>query len=107
MRIGRYTLSIDFLAKIIKTFLRQLPQQESIGIKTGRRVSLREYQIPAMAIAGGMPEMIVAYVVECRSRRKAGDMAANIGVFVGAQHHRHGVPSHIGTNTMLQRMITG
>ena len=45
---------------------------------------LREYQIPAMVIAGRMPEVIVAYVVERRGRCKAGNMATDIGIFVGA-----------------------
>src|SRR5687768_9721292 len=105
MRIRGQSLSPNLPAEVIELFLRQLSQQKGIGVKAGGRVSLRVYEISTMIFRSGVPEVVVANVVEGRGRCEAGNVTTHIGVLVGAQYHCHGVPANIGTNTMLQRMI--
>ncbi len=52
-----------------------------------------------------MPEMVKAYVIQGGSRLERGNMSPNIGVFVGAQYHRHRIPTGVGANPMLDILI--
>src|SRR5690242_1622690 len=54
-----------------------------------------------------MPEVVIADVIEGGCGSKSGDMAADIGMLVGTQNHRHGVPANIRTDAVLQCGITG
>ena len=59
-----------------------------------------------MALAGAVPEVVEADLVQRRQRLVAGDVAAELGRgLVGAHHHRHGVPADDRPKPALERRI--
>jgi hypothetical protein len=51
--------------------------------------------------------MILTDLVERGRRSETSDMAADIGVSVGAKHHHHGVPTDIGPYFLLDSGVAG
>ena len=50
--------------------------------------------------------MVEANVVQGGGRLKGRNMTAHIGVFIGTQHHCHGIPAGVGTDPVLDVLIT-
>ena len=78
-------------------------QHERARIDAGRGVALHEDQVAAVVLRRRVPEMVEADVVERRRRRVARDVAADVGVLVRAQHHRHRVPAGVVADPLLDR----
>jgi hypothetical protein len=64
-------------------------------------MSLEEDEVAAVVLRRAVPEVVEAHVVEVRCRGEARDVAADVGVLVRAQHHRHRVPAHVRADAML------
>ncbi len=65
-------------------------------------------QIGFALFVATMEEVVKANIVEGRSRRERGDMAAKIsGTLVGAHNHGHGIPADQGANTALHEEVAG
>ena len=61
-----------------------------------------------MLVAGGVPEMHEAGVVERRRRLEARDMAAELrGFLVRLDHDGGGVPAHVAPDMLLERAVAG
>ena len=95
MRVGRKSLAVNLLPEFFDLFVGEPTHQVGAGIDTGDRVSLEEDEIAAGRVIHAAPEPVEADIVE-RSRRGVGsDVAADIGVAVGAHDHGHGVPAQV------------
>ena len=105
MRIGGDALAVDLLAKVVHLLVGEAAEHVSTCIHAGRRMALHEHQVAAMLGGRCMPEVVVPDVIERRRGSEAGDMAADVGVLVGAHDHRHRVPPHIRADALLDRLI--
>ena len=70
-------------------------------------MALNKNQVTAMLRTWGMPKMVKANVVQRGGRLKGRNMTAHIGIFIRTQHHRHGIPAGVRTNSMLDVLIAG
>jgi hypothetical protein len=105
MRVGRDALAVGFLAEVVHLFLGQATEHEGARIDARHRVALEEDQVAAGRIVDAAPEMREADVVQRGSRSEGSDVAADVGVLVGAHDHGHGVPADIGVNLDLHVRI--
>ena len=101
VRVGGNAFAAGLLAEVVQLFLRQAAEHEGARIDAGYRVALEEDQVAVVFFGGGVPEMGQADVVEDGSGGEGGDVAADIGVLVGTDHHGHGVPAHVVVNLDL------
>jgi len=85
--IRRNTLPIDLLAEVIHLLVGEPAKHECSRIHAGRGMALDEYQVTTVLVRGSVPEVVVANIVERRGRRERGNVPANVGIFIGAQHH--------------------
>ena len=100
--VGGEPLAVHLLPEVVELVLGEEPEQEGAGVDARRRVALDEDQVAALVLPGRAPEVVVPDVVEHRPRREAGDVAAHVGVAVGADHHRHGVPADDVPDALLE-----
>ncbi len=105
MGIGGQALAAHFLAEMVELFLGEPSQHEGAGINARRRVALHVDQVAAVFFRRRVPEVIVADVIQCGGGSEGRDMAADVGVLVGAQHHGQRVPTRIGTDAVLDCVI--
>ena len=103
VRVGRQALAIHLAAKVIQLFLGQASFQKGAGVDPGGGMSLGEYQVAAVLVRGGVPEVVEADVVERRRRGEGGDMTAQVGRHaVGLDHHGHCVPADVGADPVFE-----
>ena len=108
MRIGRQALAAHLLAEVQKLVFRQTPFEEGASVNARRAVALEIDEVAAVLVAGGVPEMHEAGVVERRRRLEARDMAAELrGFLVRLDHDRGGVPAHVAPDMLLERAVAG
>ena len=107
MRVRRYALAVHFLPIVVELLRGQAPEHEGARVDPGCRVALHEDQVAAVRVGRGVPEVVEADVVEHRRRREARDVAADVGVLVRAQHHRHGVPADVMADLLLDVEVAG
>ncbi len=110
MWVAGQALAIHFLAEIEQLLFRQTPFHECAGVNAGRHVALDVEAVAAMAFALGMPEMVEAGAKQAGQRRKRADVAAQIATIhrvvpIGFDHHRHGVPAHIGAQALFNFQV--
>ena len=93
MRVAREPAPVDLLAEVPHVPLVDAALEERARIETGRRVALQVEEIAAVLLAGRMPEMIEADVIERRAGRVARHVPAELGRFlVRDDYQRHRVP---------------
>jgi hypothetical protein len=68
-------------------------------------MALEKDQVAAGWVIDAAPEMRIADVVKRGGGREGGNVAADVGVLVGADDHRHRVPADIGVNLDLHVRI--
>ncbi len=116
VRVARQALAIDFLAEVEQLLLADAPFHVGARVDAGRAVALHIEQVAAVAAAGvgvvGMPKVVKARRQHVRHRLKGADVAAQVAAVgrvepVGFDHHRHGVPAHVGAQPPLQRQLAG
>ncbi len=105
VRIGGNAVAVDFLPVVVHLLFGQAAEHEGPRVDPGCRVALDEHQIATAFRRVRAPEMVEADVVEHGGRREARDVAADVGVLVGAQHHRHRVPAHVGADPVLDGQV--
>ena len=109
MRIGRQALAVDFLAEIVQLLLAQPAFEEGARIDAGRGVALDVDQVAAVLSADGACQKWL----KPTSYRVAADAKLAIwppsseDVLVGAHHHRHRVPAHVGADAVFELVIAG
>jgi hypothetical protein len=64
MRVGREALAVNLLPEVEELLLAQPPLEKSAGVNAGRGVALIHDQVAAVVLAGGMPEVQEADIVE-------------------------------------------
>ena len=95
VRIGGDPLAVDLLAEHVELGLAEAPLEEGARVDPGRGMALHVDEVPAVALRGGVPEVVEAHVVERGRGGEARDVAAQLEVLAaGAQHHGHRVPAH-------------
>src|SRR5438105_13130624 len=82
MRVAREPAPVDLLAEVPHVPLVDAALEERARIETGRRVALQVEEIAAVLLAGRMPEMIEADVIERRAGRVALHVPAVLGRFL-------------------------
>jgi hypothetical protein len=92
---------------VVHLLFGEATEHERASIDSGRGVPLHKYKVAAVLGRRRVPEMIVADVVERRRGGEACDVAADVGVLVGADHHRHRIPAHVRADAVLDRLVTG
>src|SRR6185369_13933733 len=107
VRIRRNALAAGFLAEVVHLLCGQTAEHEGAGIDAGYRVALEEDQVAAGVMVDALPEMREADVVEGGGRGEGSDVAADVGVLVGAHDHGHGVPADIGVNLDFEVGVAG
>ena len=107
MRIRRDTDAVHFLPVVVELRFGQPAQHVCARVDPGGRVTLHEHEVTAVRIRRRVPEVIEADVVQRGRRRETGDMPADVGVLVRAQHHRHCVPADVGAQLVLDGLIAG
>ena len=107
VRVRRDALAVDFLPEVVELRCRQPPEHVRPRVDAGCRVALHENEVAPMLGGRRLPEMIEADVVEHGRRREARDVAADVGILVRAEHHRHRIPAHEVTDLLLDVEIAG
>jgi hypothetical protein len=106
MRVRGEAPGLHLLPEVVQLLLGEAPFEKGAGIDARRGMSLDVEQIPAMALARGVEEMVEADVVERRGGSEARDVTPERGILaIGLDHHRHRVPSHEGANPLLERRV--
>src|SRR5574343_449266 len=98
VRVGGNALAAGFLTEAVHLLFAEAAQHEGTGVDAGHRVALEEDQVAVMVGGGGVPEMREADVIEGGGGGEGGDVAADVGVLVGADDHGHCVPADVGVN---------
>ena len=106
MRIARQPLATDFLAEMEQLLFSQAPFHVSAGIDARRHVALNIEAVAAVVFTLGVPEMVEAGAKHVRERGEGANVAPQITaidrvVAIGLDHHRHRIPAHVGTQTLL------
>ena len=106
VRIARQALAVDLLTEIEQLLLAQAPFKVSARVDTGRDMALDVDAVAAMLIAFGMPEMVEASTEQMRQRGKRADVTAQVTavfgvVAIGLDHHGHGIPAHVSTQSLF------
>ena len=112
MRVARQTLAIHFLAEAVKLFFGQAAFQEGPGVDAGRAVALDIEQVTTVAFALGMPEMVETRTKHAGHGCERTDVPAQVAAVgrvkaVGAHHHGHGVPAHVGAQALFDGDVAG
>ena len=71
-----------------------------------------KYQVAAVALGLGVPEVILAAAYHGRQRGERGDVPAQVAAIgrmlaVGLDHHGHRVPAHIRANALFKHEVAG
>ncbi len=69
-------------------------------------------QVAAVLVGRGVPEVVEARTEHAGHRGKGADVPAKVATVggveaVGAHHHRHGVPAHVGTQAFFDGDVAG
>ncbi len=108
MRIGRQAVAGRFLTELVHLLFADSSFEEGARINPGGGVALEIHQIAAMRVGLAVEEMIECDVVQGRSGRKAGDMAAQFGrIAIGIQYQCHRVPAHQRAYAVLKFTVAG
>ncbi len=106
MRVGRDALAVDIAAEVVELLLGEPALEEGPRVDTWRAVSLEVDQVAAEVRARCTPEVVETDFHQRVDRRVAGDVAAEVALAaVGAHHHRHRVPAHVGADALLQHRV--
>jgi hypothetical protein len=82
------------MAEIFQVLFRNASFKERPRIHSGRGVALEVDEVAGLIAVLAVEEVVVANLGERGERGIGGNMAADAGiVFVGADHHGHGVPA--------------
>jgi hypothetical protein len=98
VRVGGNALAAGFLAEVVHLVGGQAAEHEGAGVDARHRMALEEDQVTAGRVIDTAPEMREADVVERGGRGEGGDVAADVGVLVGAHDHDHGIPADVGVD---------
>ncbi len=106
MRIARQALATDLLAEVQQLLLRQTPFQVGARIDAGRHMALDVEAVTTVVFTLCVPEMIEAGTKHVGQRGEGTDVPAQISTVhrvmaIGLDHHRHGVPAHVGAQAFL------
>ena len=101
VRVRRDALAVDFLPEVVHLPWREPAEHERARVDAGRRVALDEHEVAPVPLRRGVPEVVVADVVEHRRGREARDVAADVRVLVRAHDHRHRVPADVVADLLL------
>src|SRR5882672_6671160 len=106
MRIGRQTVTGNFLAEVAQLLFAQAPFEIGTRINAWTRVSLDEEHIARMVVRGRSPEVIEAHFVERRGGCIARQVAAVLSAGAVRQHH-HGdrIPADVSLDATLESAI--
>jgi hypothetical protein len=112
MRIARQALAVDFLAEVEQLLFGQAAFKVGAGVDAGGDVALDVEAVAAVVFALGVPEVVEASAEHVRQRGKGADVAAEVAAFggmvaVGLDHHRHGIPAHVGAQALFDLEIAG
>ncbi len=108
VRVGTEAVAIHFLPEVVELLLVQPPFQISAGVNTGGGVALDEHQIPAVRVAGGVPEVVEADIIEGGAGGEAGDVPAQFGGdAVSLDHHGQRVPADQRTDAPFHAGVAG
>jgi hypothetical protein len=112
VRVAGQALAVHFLAEVVELLLGQAPFEEGAGIDAGGAVALDVEQVTAVVLALGMPEMVETGTEHAGHRGEGADVAAQVAAVggvqaVGAHHHGHGVPAHVGAQALLDGDVAG
>ena len=105
MRVGGQALAAHLLTVVVQLLLAEAPFQEGAGVHARGAVALEEDQVAALFTVLAVPEVVLADLIENGGAGIAGNVAADVGVLAGANHHGQGVPTHIGFDFALQVKI--
>jgi hypothetical protein len=101
VRVGRDALAVGFLAEVVHLLVGEAAEHVGAGIHAGHRVALEVDQVAAGVVVDALPEVREAHVVEGGGGGERGDVAADVGVLVGAHDHGHRVPADVGVELDL------
>ncbi len=112
VRIAGQALAVHFLAEVQQLLLGEAAFQVGACVDAGRHVALDVQQVAAVALALGVPEMVEARAEHVGQRGEGADVAAQVAAFgwvvaVGLDHHRHGVPAHVGAQAGFDLEVAG
>ena len=103
VRVRRQAAALLQLLPEVRQLLdRQAPFEERARVDAGRRVALEVDLIPVAVLVLAAEEMVEGDLVERRGRGVGGNVTADpVRRAVGADHHRHRVPSHQALDAAL------
>jgi hypothetical protein len=112
VRVARQALATHFLAEVEQLLFGQAAFQVGAGIHAGRHVALDVEAVATMVFALGVPEVVEAGAKHVGQRGEGADVATQVTavgrvVAVGLDHHGHGVPAHVGAQTLFNFDIAG
>jgi hypothetical protein len=108
VRIRRDALAVDFLPEHVELRFGEPALEECARVDARRGVALEIDEVAAVLLGRCVPEMVEPHVVERGSRCEARDVAAQLEVLLSrTQYHRHGIPTHDGSQAMLELVVAG
>jgi hypothetical protein len=100
-------VAADLLAEVDELLLGEAALEERAGVDARRGVALDVDEVAAVVLAGRVPEVVEAHLVERRRRLEAGDVAAELArLLVRLEHHRRRVPADGRPQPPLHLRIT-
>jgi len=113
VRVARQAgLVTDLLAKVQHLIFGNAPFHEGARIHARRAVALQVDAVAAVLGRFCVPEMVEAGLEHRRDRRVRADVPAERAAVVrmdavGARHHDHGVPAHVGAQALFDLDVAG
>ena len=110
MRVAGQALAVHLLAEIEQLLLAQAAFQKRACIHARGHMALDKQAVAAMVLALGMPKMVKACAKQAGQGREGANVAAQIAavrrvVAIGFDDHGHGVPAHIGAQTLFHLQV--
>ena len=110
VRVARQAAAVaaDLAAEVVEVVLGEPALQERPGVHAGRGVALEVDVVAGLAVVLAAEEVVEADLVEAGRAGERGQVAADaVGVLVGPDHHRRGVPADEGADAALDVLVAG
>ncbi len=98
---------VQFLAEVLELRLVEPAFDERAGVHAGAGVALEEDDVAGVRLGAAAEEVVEADLVERGGAGEGRDVAADVGVLVRLQHHRHRVPADDALDAPFEFAVAG